>query len=228
MQNENYKIEIHHDAHADNPFKEWDGLPLIAVKFGNKLETGYQEDQILETIQEELTYEAFKENKKRLMDLTEEYVGIEFTGYDLTEEEDLNEVYSEVHYAITSIDDFDLIKEVLENLNIAHHLHYSRGYSQGDYAEVIFLTEDKEKIKTLSKLFNDWAWGDTYGYVAYKKKPFIKTYEDGSTEEDYEWEEEDSCWGFYGDNPETNGMKENIPEEYKELLKEFDYTQIKY
>ena len=46
---------------------------------------------------------------------------------------------------------------------------------------------------------NRWMWGDVYGYVIEERKNFTKTYEDGEVEEDFEWEEIDSCGGYFED-----------------------------
>lgn len=46
-------------------------------------------------------------------------------------------------------------------------------------------------------------------------KEFTKVYKDGSEEGDFEWEEIDSCWGFFGDH-ETSGILEHIPQEFHE------------
>lgn len=43
-----------------------------------------------------------------------------------------------------------------------------------------------------------WMWGDIIGYTLERKVRFNKCYhEDRENEESYEWEEVDSCWGFY-------------------------------
>lgn len=58
-----------------------------------------------------------------------------------------------------------------------------------------------------------WMWGDVKGYVLEKKVKFVKKYEDESREdeEEEEWEEVDSCWGYY---METDELIEEIMKEY--------------
>lgn len=51
------------------------------------------------------------------------------------------------------------------------------------------------------KVYDDYLRGETYGFVLEK---------DG--------EEIDSCWGFYGSDFCTNGMKEQIEKEYQPLV----------
>ena len=109
----------------------------------------------------------------------------------------------------------------------------SCGYSQGDSLRgIAYMTKaqfDKRcgfnpaKYKTWQeqalevidgeiKCIEMWAWGDVKGYVLEKKVPFTKVYddEDREDEEDIEWEEVDSCWGFYMETEEL--MAEVIAE----------------
>lgn len=96
----------------------------------------------------------------------------------------------------------------------------SSGYCQGDHIRGIAYTSkerfDKlcgfnpQKYKTWQEQALDlidaevkeigmWAWGDVKGFVLEKKVHFTKVYDedDREDEEDVEWEEVDSCWGFY-------------------------------
>ena len=93
----------------------------------------------------------------------------------------------------------------------------TRGYSQGDYVEgVAFCTKEryakmvsvdttdwKIKIDALIdgevKDIGMWMWGDVKGYVLEKKVPYTKHYQDSNREdeEDFDWEEVHSCWGFF-------------------------------
>lgn len=96
------------------------------------------------------------------------------------------------------------------------------GYSQGDYVEgVAFCTKERytEMVKTditdwkiqIDALIDDevkcigmWMWGDVKGFVLEKKVPFTKQYHDAEheDEEDFDWEEVDSCWGYYIESDE--------------------------
>lgn len=62
-----------------------------------------------------------------------------------------------------------------------------------------------------------WMWGDIKGYVLEKKVAFTKRYKDESREDEdcEEWEEVDSCWGYYEETDELikevmieNGLEE--------------------
>lgn len=92
------------------------------------------------------------------------------------------------------------------------------GYCQGDSVDVFaFCTKEmlEKRIGHNEKTYktwqeqadaimegeidciNRWMWGDVYGYVLEERKDFTKTYEDGEVEEDFEWEEIDSCCGYF-------------------------------
>lgn len=93
----------------------------------------------------------------------------------------------------------------------------TRGYSQGDYVEgVAFCTKEryaemvstdttdwKTKIDALIegevKDIGMWMWGDVKGFVLEKKVSYTKKYNDKEREDEegFDWEEVDSCWGYY-------------------------------
>lgn len=105
------------------------------------------------------------------------------------------------------------------------------GYSQGDYVEGIAFCTKERYTKMVSNNTSDWKiqidklidgevkaigmwmWGDVKGYVLEKKVKFVKKYEDESREdeEEEEWEEINSCWGYY---METDELIEEIMKEY--------------
>lgn len=79
----------------------------------------------------------------------------------------------------------------------------SRGYSQGDYADVLAVAlpswaekvdapreSHARQLESAVKLYGAWAWGDVYGYVI--NGP------DGETL--------DSCWGYYGSDHDESGL----------------------
>lgn len=99
--------------------------------------------------------------------------------------------------------------------DIAFYEWSSTGYCQGDYVSGYAYCDKerfKEMVDTNTKnwrkraldLFegevNDiglWMWGDVKGFVLEKKRHYTKMYDDGDTSESYDWEEIDSCWGYY-------------------------------
>jgi len=94
------------------------------------------------------------------------------------------------------------------------------GYCQGDYVSgIAYCTKEryakmvskdtakwKEKLESIIddevKNIGMWMWGDVKGYVLEKKVEFDKTYRDGRIEEDFEWEEIHSCWGYFMETEE--------------------------
>lgn len=96
------------------------------------------------------------------------------------------------------------------------------GYSQGDYVKGVAFCTKERYINRVSKDTSDWKqktdsfidgevecigmwmWGDVKGYELEKKVRFKKVYEDEDMddEEDFEWEEVDSCWGYYMETEE--------------------------
>ena len=100
-----------------------------------------------------------------------------------------------------------------------------------DYVEGIAFCTKKRYTKMVSnntsdwktqidKLIDDevkaigiWMWGDVKGYVLEKKVKFVKKYEDESREDEEaeEWEEINSCWGYY---METDELIEEVMKEH--------------
>lgn len=106
------------------------------------------------------------------------------------------------------------------------------GYRQGDYVEgVAFCTKEryakmvsadttdwKIKIDTLIdgevECIGMWMWGDVKGYVLEEKVSYTKHYQDSNRkdEEDFDWEEIHSCWGFF---METEELIEEVISEHQ-------------
>lgn len=143
--------------------------------------------------------------------------GYEFEPYDL----------KECDYRMELLEDFEeeelmaLIQKYAKDMVIMEFS--STGYSQGDHLRGYgYMTKErfdkmvgfnpnkykdwKEQAMVImegeTKEIGMWAWGDVKGYVLEKKVPFTKTYADGTVEEDFEWEEIFSCWGFYMETEE--------------------------
>lgn len=108
----------------------------------------------------------------------------------------------------------------------------TRGYCQGDYVEgVAFCTKEryvemvntdttdwKNKIDALIdgevESLGMWMWGDVKGFVLEKKVSYTKKFhnEEREDEEDFDWEEIYSCWGYYMETDEL--IKEVISEHH--------------
>ena len=80
------------------------------------------------------------------------------------------------------------------------------------------------------------AWGDVYGFTVEKKVKFVRIpaadFDAGNfcdnAEREEEWEHEDSCGGFYGNDFETNGIKDHLPKSLHESLANFDHSDVEY
>lgn len=108
----------------------------------------------------------------------------------------------------------------------------SSGYSQGDHMRgLAYMSKaryDKyvgnngtpwkehaiELIDAEVKEIEMWAWGDVKGFVLEKKVPYTKHYQDSNREdeEDFDWEEVDSCWGYF---METEDLIEEVISEHQ-------------
>lgn len=109
------------------------------------------------------------------------------------------------------------------------------GYGQGDYVEgIAFCTKEryskmvstdttdwKNKIDALIdgevECVGMWMWGDVKGYVLEEKVLYTKHFQDPNREDedDFDWEEVYSCWGFFMETEELineviseHGLKE--------------------
>ena len=56
-------------------------------------------------------------------------------------------------------------------------------------------------------VYSQYVSGDVWGFIAEKR-------DDEEDDGDAEWEETDSCWGFFGSDVETNGMREHLCDDY--------------
>jgi hypothetical protein len=79
----------------------------------------------------------------------------------------------------------------------------------------------EEYLRSEVKTYDDYLTGQVYGYTVEKL--------DNATGE---WEQEDSCWGFFGDDVEESGLLDTIPHFSKEQIEqamadtgEWEYTE---
>jgi hypothetical protein len=133
--------------------------------------------------------------------------------------------------ALADLDKSDKL-EAIRDLHLMNGIHAyigtSTGYSQGDQIEVLVVATP-EAIETFGvvspiddaalqgqvDLYGAWAWGDCYGYVIEKGTRTSYDPEDFDDGE-IEWEEIDSCWGYYGTDHAESGLadaaREALPE----------------
>jgi hypothetical protein len=228
------RIKIWHDSIAENPWEAWDCMMSLMVNGGrNFTSKDYSEGTIMEEILAKATKGRVLRHQLKIANILE----IDLNWY-YTSDEKYDELYSEIRNC-----NLDQTSELLDLFKIPNLKYTSRGYSQGDAVEVLLVQTqnwktdtgrkfskkvEEEEFESAKKLYNAWAWGDTYGFNIEEKKKFTKTYTDGTVEEGEEWVELDSCGGFYGNDFMTNSMADHIPEELREQLKNYDLSDITY
>lgn len=219
--NTQYRIRIVHDSSAMNPFEDWDCEYPLMYESG-RYNNDYSDGEIDRYLSDYLSYNQIIFHQKKILSLIDD----EYLNQDVLAAEDKDEKVDIITDALRTY-----IEENIENkvnfckeFNIKHYSSTSRGYSQGDWADVLIVPtqenanklgykiEDvtEEQLKATFNLFSNWMRGDTFGFIIEEKRRFTKIYENGDQYEDEEWEEIDSCFGFYGRGAEENGMIEYI------------------
>lgn len=227
-----YRIKIVRDEFAENPFEAWDCEPELMYDSSGRYDhivTDVSEGRILEAIKDKATAEIVLSNKEEICDILE--ISSEFDK-DYTKEEIADEILYEIDSRL-SVKQYAALCELLK---IPHLRYDSRGYSQGDYADVLLVATDKffedtgcdrDKVDDIlegsRKLFDAWAWGDVYGFEVEKATEMVRlTREDFDTgkfenvEDDIEWDYHDSCFGFYGEDIEGIVENSGVPKEVVE------------
>lgn len=225
-----YGVEVWHDQCAGNPWEEWDGQIPLMCKFDRSI-TDYSKGDIKEYIGDSVTDAQLLEHADLFL-----YWQGNWSADDLKDME-LDEQLDILRDGVTELLDGGGLGDIgsLCNLIGINYYHGSvKGYSQGDYAEVLLVPtftweqETGAKIEEVTeegfeearKLFEYWAFGDVYGF---------------SVVDNY-GEVLDSCGGFYGplwNSDSADQMVEHIDleaygwtrEEAIELLKD---AEVKY
>jgi hypothetical protein len=224
-----YKIELWHDSHCGNPFEEDEGLPCIILD-----QTSYGCVDIRDHV-----FSIFNKDDALVFTNVKELCKILSLDVNFFKEEGYTkeELISELKDEISNLKDLDEVAawhKLCTLLNIPSKIHESKGYSQGDYRKILISLPEKffevtgcnkENSETIienaCELFNNWMWGDTYGFTIYKKVKYVKIpkedYDSGqitNVETLVEWEEVESCGGFYGTDWKNNGILDNINNDY--------------
>lgn len=224
----NHTIKVYNDEFPQNPFEDWDGLPSLLASYDDHLNNyGSFDFDYLPA----LTREEIKANLSTVMEILTDYNDL----WAIKEETHCLDGYSieggclvdkindllQSYYSNGSLsykhhnycEKFTIISQILTIKGVVHLLTDSRGYSQGDYVEMLLVGDNnylnehpvlsslsdnyKEKLqkelKSSADLYSSWAWGDVYGFeVEYEKGQEIG-----------------SCWGFYGSDHEQSGLLEH-------------------
>ena len=210
-----YRIKIWQDECAECPFESWDGEPDLMYESGRNNCTDYSNGNIVEFIKQFPTNNQIIKHQKQLceiLDIDHEYL----CERELTKDEKADEI----RWEITTDRAINELTQLCEVFKIPHHNYTSTGYSQSDWADVLIVLTDEFYLKTGAdrrnakdiligtvKLFDAWAWGDVYGFTVEKAVEMVKlTREDfnegkfENVDDDLEWEDVDSCGGFYGED----------------------------
>lgn len=226
-----YTLKIYHDDSAENPWTSWDCLPPLFTEWGRDFWDN--EYWLSVSILIDLIPES-KLNKNIL-----ELFWLDQEDNDPIIREDYQKksdfVSDSLHRHVENT--VENIETLASFLKLPYYSWKSRGYSQGDcidcimvvtpeYAKTVGInrkkftnvSDDKEIIKLLkedSKLFDAWAWWDTYGFRLIENIPLYHA--DWTLSDETEENEIDSCWWFYGDSW-LEDIKNYLPEEHRHLF----------
>ena len=234
------RIKIWHDSNASCPFEDWDCEPDLMYEGGRHNHKDFSDGNIARAICDKATTSTIIRHQNRLADILE--INLEYFA-DHSKDEKVDGFLVEMRIA-----NLEQLAQLCELFKIPYSQHTSNGYSQGDWADVlIVLTDDffeksgcnrkhsEEILKGTAKLFDQWAWGDVYGFTIEECTEYVKIPRDKFNNGDFDdpeteeiWESVDSCGGFFGDDWMTNGMTDQIEDELHEQLKNYDYKDIKY
>ena len=228
-----YTLEIHHDESPSNPFEDDDGNPPLLYRSLNHYQsetTHYGTENLaqalLDTISDHKLVRLWKQidtinpNILDLIDFTENKKPYNYTKAEYMREQILH------GNELTELESLQLICDLTKT---PHLSALSRSYSQGDYADVLIvlspeyierswiIPKNYNDILTSTKtLFDAYIWWDMYGFTLTEHKPLFQS--DGTLSDMIDDDIIDSCWWFYGDDHETNGILDTLPDFAKPYL----------
>ena len=221
-----YKAEIHTDEDAQNPFKDWDCEPPIAVlnweRYHAKLENYKGDDLDLPALLSLIPADKWtsRAGKREIL------AALPFPMEELKEAirnagNFKDAITEELAYDLRPddwsewVEYFDAMRAIAAVAGIPCHLTQSNGHSQGDSALVFVAALPAwvekvgapaeglaEQCENAADLWSAWAWGDVYG-VADILRP------DGTEAP------EGACWGFYGADHKQSGLMDHCHEAVK-------------
>ncbi len=231
-----YNDCYHHTLHEECNWKDWflenrhsleDALRYMAADVVKQKDiiNYYKKGEI-----DGLRFIYDRHEREWKLQTWEEWLGGWHTRYEI-EPCDLKkyDVRPELVECLSKDDLISLIQDCAKDFVIKEWS--TTGYSQGDLVKgVAYMSKErydkmvgdtgkpwKEHADYLIDLevkeIGMWMWGDVKGYVLEKKVPFTKVYDDDNREdeEDIEWEEVGSCWGFF---METEELINEVISEY--------------
>jgi hypothetical protein len=198
----NRQINIYQESYAENPFENWDCNPPILVNYDRSLTSYGKQYGDLSDVPT-LTREQIKANLSDIISLCDCQNLLELTEnrrdyYNLTD--CINDRISEFINDSYTSERIDLLAEVYKFAGFVVLNGSSRGYCQGDCAEVLIVAtkefldatgakiESEKDLQSTLDLYSAWAWGDVFYYNID--------------------EIDESCGGFYGTDHEKSGLLE--------------------
>jgi hypothetical protein len=202
-----FEIEICLDSDYQNPFEDWDGeFPLMYSGGRNMSSKDFSNGDIDNYLSGYLSLNQLTKHMGKVLKL------IEYSKSDFDSDCPIGEWTKWERQDALKDRLSEWMTESLDNrasfcseFGVKHYCGSSTGYSQGDWAKVFICWTPEfakitgheykdvtdEGLKGTKKLFDAWAWGDVYGYN-------IEDLSGGLG----------SCWGYYGNNLEENGLME--------------------
>lgn len=205
-----YRCEVWQDLDPANPFDEWDGMVPMIVEGGrnfNSRDYGDLESAIFRALGE--LGAADLERIAATLDGGADIVAEAWEGNERDPGAYADALYQGIRDADpgSGSDRLDYLEALCDGLGWPCLNTCSRGYSQGDYVDVLTAwppafgaanrpdaTPDDiaKELQAAVDLFGAWAWGDVFG---------AKVFGPGG-------EEVGSCWGFYGTDHKESGLME--------------------
>lgn len=207
-ENDNYRLEIHTDEHPQTP-RDWDNLGTM-VCFHHRY--GLGDKHCYDTV-----YDFLYDLASRIA-VEEEIEG-------KTEEQLYNLI--SYHYVILPLYLYDHSGITMSTNSFS--CPWDSGQVGWIYCDNDALIKEygvaneetkqiaMEVIKGEVKAYDQYLQGDTYGFIAYEKKTCECC-------NHTEYEEINSCWGFYGNDFDTNGIIDYVPDDCVELVGKLEYA----
>lgn len=176
-----YTIEIHQDAHAQNPWTEWDGeIPLI-VDCGGKT-TDYSKGDMFDYIISAPTDNQIIRHQKELANIFD--IDLEYLS-DLSKSEKVEEILDAI--SDYGISDFDKLEGFCKIFKIPclnkGHLFFAPSKQWFELTGCKKLTKDM--MEGSADLWDAFSSGNVYGF---------------------DIDDIHSCWGYYGNDHEASGL----------------------
>ena len=229
-----YRATKQYDENPDNPWEAWDcEPPVVAVggrdytyrKDGADSPPSLTRQQIMRNHREieNLIKDTHRDNywtdsEANEFNLLEHLLGdkpVEIGGYVYTVDELVSESLDEYLSGSMDCEMLDRMEEVWRWAEVPTWRDTLVGYSQGDWVDTMFVAtpewvkkcgvpeESVDKaLESASYLFGAYIFGDVFGATVERLV--------SNGDDDAEWEEVDSCWGFYGYDDERSGLNQFV------------------